>query len=168
MGSPRPRPDSQAMSSSSGPRPSVRRRLAGFTFLELLVLLAVLGVLLPPLSALGIEVRDRAAVRQALEDASALLTRGRWLAVTSGGSSVEFRADPPSGWALDRVGDTVLIRRFGEQGVELELSRGRPGAVIRFGPLGLGMVSSQTLTFSRGDQRQALVVSGLGRVRRSE
>lgn len=140
----------------------------GFTYLELLVLLVVLGVLLPPLAGLGVRVRDRAAVRSAVEDAASLLARGRWSAVTSGGASVEFRTDPAAGWALNRVGDTVLVRRFGARGVDLALSRGRPSTLIRFGPLGLGVVSSQTLVFSRGDQRQSVVVSSLGRIRRGE
>lgn len=151
-----------------GPPPGVPAHTAGFTYLELLVLLFVLGVLLPPLVGLGLDLRDRTAVRSAAEDAVALMSRARWSAVTSGGASVEFRTDPPAGWALDRSGDTVLLRRFGPGGIDLALSRGRPSARIRFGPLGLGTVSSQTLVFSRGTQRQSLVISSLGRVRRGE
>ena len=150
------------------PSDPVYRPDGGFTFLELLVLLTVLAVLLPPLVGLGVDLRDQAAVSSAVEDAAAILTRGRWSAVATGGATVGFVVSPPAGWAVNRTGDTVLIHRFADRGVTLTLSRGRPSALLRFGPLGLGMVSSQTLTFVRGGHRQALVVSAFGRVRRGE
>jgi len=140
----------------------------GFTLLELTVGLVVLAVLLPPLLGLGVEVRDRAFVRASLEEAAAMLVRGRWLAVARGGALVEVDAEPPAARILTLDGDTLAARRLGRAGVGLSLSRGRPSATVRFGPLGVGIVSSQTLTFSRGGVRGALVVSALGRVRRSE
>lgn len=141
---------------------------AGFTLLELAVGLAVLAVLLPPLFGLGVEVRDRAFVRASLEEAAAVLVRGRWLAVVRGGALVEIEAEPPSARILSVDGDTLAVRRLGRDGVGLSLSRGRSSATVRYGPLGVGAVSSQTLTFTRGRARGALVVSALGRVRRSE
>ena len=138
----------------------------GFTIIELTLALVIGMALVVPLLGAGAEARSRALVRHAAESAAALLARGRWAAVTGGGATVEFVAEPPVGHLISQSGDTVLSRRLGRGGVELELSRGRSRARVSYGPMGLGIVSSQTLRFRHGSAEEALIVSSLGRVRR--
>jgi hypothetical protein len=47
--------------------------------------------------------------------------------------------------------------------VSLELSRGRSEVCLAYGPLGIGLVASQTLRLHRGTKEASLVVSSLGR-----
>ncbi|MGI9626812.1 MAG: type II secretion system protein, partial [Longimicrobiales bacterium] len=128
------------------PRSASGRR--GFTFLEVAVTLSVLGVLTVPLVGAGVELRSRSLLRTSVEGAAGLLTRARWAAVALGGSTVEFRGTPPTGTLLSPGGDTLFVQGLGEGGVALALSRERPRAESRFGPLGLGIVASQTLRFT--------------------
>lgn len=137
----------------------------GFTLLELTVVLLVMGVVLTPLAGKGVELRNRSLVEHAGHRAASLLSRARWVAVSRGGASVEFTTSPPTGRLLGATGDTLAVVDLGGGGVALSLSRGRSTSRIRYGPLGLGIVASQTLVFSHGDSERRLVVSSLGRVR---
>jgi len=67
---------------------------------------------------------------------------------------------------VTRAGDTVRTARLSAGGVSMTLSRGRARSRVRFGPLGLGLVSSQTLTFRLAGEERRLVISSLGRVAR--
>ena len=50
--------------------------------------------------------------------------------------------------------------------MKLRLSRGRATSRVRYGPVGLGWVASQSLRFAKAGQEKALVISSLGRVSR--
>lgn len=109
---------------------------------------------------------DRLAVIGARETVAGLFYRGRQEAIAHGGARVFIRAEPPV-VKLMAGADTLITSSLAEEfGITLGLSRGRPEALLRFGPLGLGLVSSQTLTFRRGNTESLLVISGLGRVDR--
>jgi len=140
------------------------RSSRGFSLIEVVVLLACVAVLLPPLAGSVSQLRRAFLLRQAQEEAARLLSEARWTAVRTGGAVVELVADPPSGTVVSAAGDTVAAALFGEGKVLLALSRGRANARLRFGPMGLGLVSSQTLRFSQGGEERTLVVSSLGRV----
>lgn len=138
----------------------------GFSLIELVVVLAFVAALAPPLAGSVGKLRRDFALRQAQEEAARLLAVARWTAAGTGGAVLELVADPPGGVVVSAAGDTVASARFGSAGVTLRLSRNRASARLRFGPLGLGLVSSQTLAFSAGGEERALVVSSLGRVTR--
>ena len=106
------------------------------------------------------------AVLGAREEVVGLLHRARQAAIARGGAELLLRADPPHADLL-AGSDTVGVARLGDRyGVALTLSGGRPEALLAFGPLGLGRVASQTLSFRRGEAETRLVVSSLGRVAR--
>ena len=145
-----------------GPAPNRR----GYTLLEIAGALALIGLTLPPLLSLGAELRSRALVSHAVGEASALLARARWEAVSRGGAEVVFSHDPPRGVLFAPSGDTLGRTARLPPGLGLALSGGRRSARIRYGPLGLGRVSSLTLRFTHGSQDGRLIVSSLGRARR--
>ena len=139
---------------------------AGFSLIELIVVLACVAALAPPMAGSAVRLRRDFVLRQAQEEAARLLALARWTAAGGGGAVVELAADPPGGIVVSAAGDTVASARFGSGGATLRLSRKRASARLRFGPLGLGLVSSQTLVFSAGGKERTLVVSSLGRVTR--
>lgn len=145
-------------------RPAAAKR--GFSAVELVVALACAAVLTPPIVGSVAQLRTGFRLRHAQEEAARLFARARWTAVSTGGAVVELTAEPPAGLVLSAAGDTVAATRFGGDGVSLKLSRGRSSSRLRYGPMGLGMVSSQTLRFGLGKSERALVVSSLGRVTR--
>ncbi len=139
---------------------------SGFSILEIAVLLVLAAALVPPLLGSAFWLRNAFHLRQAQEKAARLVAEARWTAVGTGGAVVEFTVHPPTGWVISATGDTVTVSRLDEGDVFLHLSRNRTRSRIRFGPLGLGKVSSQTLRFTLGGQERALVISSLGRVSR--
>lgn len=145
-----------------------RRRMgnSGYSIMEIAALLAILAALAPPMLGSAIRLRTSFYLRRSQEEAARLFAEARWVAIGDGGATLEFSAEPPRGTVISATGDTVTAGGVGEGGVVLRLSRGRPTARIRYGPLGMGLVSSQTLRFSLAGEERSLVVSSLGRVSR--
>ena len=143
-----------------------RYSLMGFTLFELVVVMALSGIVLSGLVNAARREMDRMAVVAARESVAGLLHRARQEAIAYGGSQVLVQSDPPMGQLI--AGSDILATTSpgDEFGVTLGLSRDRSEALLMFGPLGLGLVSSQTLTFRKGDQESVLVISALGRVDR--
>lgn len=139
---------------------------AGYSLIEVAVALAIIAALAPPVLGAATTLRASFALRTSQENAARLLAEARWTAVREGSAAVEFVANPPTGRIVSANGDTVLVADLGVGGVALRLSRGRAASLVRYGPMGLGWVSSQTLRFTRADQERALVISSLGRVAR--
>lgn len=139
---------------------------SGYSVIEIAMVLVILAALAPPLIGSAADLRTSFALGRAREEAARLFTEARWAAVGEGGATVVLNADPPWGAVVNVAGDTTKLTDFGVGGVSLQLSRGRPNARVRFGPLGLGLVSSQTLTFEMSGEQRRLVVSSLGRVSR--
>ncbi|MCY3808227.1 MAG: hypothetical protein OXG58_02125 [Gemmatimonadetes bacterium] len=139
---------------------------SGASLLEVVVLLAVVAALAPTVVRSAAGIRAAFHLLRAQEDAARILSEARWVAVGTGGAVVEVTADPPGGVLMNTAGDTLRSVDFGEGGVSLGLSRGRASSRLRFGPMALGLVSSQTLTFSLAGAERKLVVSSLGRVSR--
>ena len=151
------------------PMPSIIEHPAtrhGFTLLELVVVLALLGVAIAELLPAARSQLDRMAVLAAREEVAGLLHRTRGEAMARGEAELVLTSVPPEAELVVR-GDTLARARLeAAYGVTLMLSRGRPEARLTFGPLGLGRVTSQTLRFRRGDAEARLVISSLGRVAR--
>jgi len=137
----------------------------GFTSIELVVTLLILAVLTPPLGGLLGDLGRVYRLETARETLAELLTAARWTALSTGGASVVIQASPPQAWLVDAGDQRVRTVTLGP-GVEVLLSRGRPLAELRFGPMGLGLVSSQTVRFRAGGVERRLVISALGRVSR--
>ena len=137
---------------------------AGYSIIEIAVLLAILAVLAPPLLTSAVRLRTSFYLSRSQEEVARLLAVARWAAIGEGGATLELTADPPWGIVVSAAGDTVAAAALGEGGVALQLSRGRPSARVRYGPLGLGLVSSQTIRFTLAGEERSLVVSSLGRV----
>ena len=139
---------------------------SGYSVIEIAMVLVILVALAPPLIGSAADLRTSFVLGRAREEAARLFAEARWAAIGEGGATVILNADPPWGAVVTVAGDTAKLTEFGAGGVSLQLSRGRPNARVRFGPLGLGLVSSQTLTFEMGGEERRLVISSLGRVAR--
>ena len=139
---------------------------SGHSLIETAVVLVIIAALAPPMLGVAGGLRTSFLLRRVQEEAASLFADARWIAVGAGGATVVLTSDPPGGVVVTRTGDTVRTARLGAGGVSLALSRGRARSRVRFGPLGLGLVSSQTLTFRLGDEERRLVISSLGRVSR--
>ena len=137
---------------------------SGFTMVEMISVLALLGLGLATLLPAARRQLDRMSVLAVREEVVGLLHRARQEAISRGGSALVLNTQPPSAGLLVSS-DTLLLVPLGEDGsVTLLLSRNRVEARLHFGPLGLGRVSSQTLRFRKGEEEASLVVSALGRV----
>lgn len=139
---------------------------SGHSLIEIAVVLAIIAAIVPPVLGSAGRLRTSVVLRRAQEEAARLFADARWIAVGAGGATVLLTADPPGGVVVNPAGDTVKTALLGAGGVSLGLSRGRARSRVRFGPLGLGLVSSQTLTFRLAGEERRLVISSLGRVSR--
>ena len=138
----------------------------GFTLLELMVVLALLGVSISGLIHAARGQTERMSVLAAREAVVGLLHRARQEAVSRGGSELVVRTQPPSVSLIAGLDTLTTLGLAADFGVEISLSRGREEATLRYGPLGLGQIASQTLRFRKGGSEALLVVSSMGRVTR--
>ena len=139
---------------------------SGYSIIEIAMVLVILAALAPPLMASAADLRTSFFLSRAREGAAGLFAQARWTAVAEGGATVILNADPAWGAVVTAAGDTTRLTSLGAGGVSLRLSRDRANSRVRFGPLGLGLVSSQTLTFELEGEERRLVISSLGRVSR--
>ena len=137
----------------------------GQTLPELVVVLAMIGVLsgiaVPNVSA----ARDRAVVRDGATELVAVLAAARAAAQRRGAAAVAA-FDAPGGTARVIVErDTILVHQLGaELGVSLRTSRDS----VVYGPSGRGYgAANTTLIVARGAAEDTVTVSRLGRVRRA-
>ena len=138
----------------------------GFTLLELVIVLALVGLVVSVLTPLAASLGDRMAVQAARESVVGVFHRARLEAVSVGESRIVLTAAPARVelWSGGILRSAVGLGK--DFGVHMELSGDGEGAEIRFGALGLGRVASQTIRFSRGAVQKTLVVSSYGRVAR--
>jgi len=149
------------------PRPHRPARLSlGFTLLEIITVLTILGLALGEVLPVGRHLMDRMAVLGAREATIGLFHRVRMRAVAEGGARLVVEISPPAMRIVigeSSVGSEELVL---DNGVELALSRNRTVVEFTFDAMGLGRVASQTLRFSRGRAQADLVVSSFGRIKR--
>lgn len=143
-------------------QPPVRRR-TGFTLLELVLVLAIVGVL----SALAIPragaLLDGIGVRGAAAEAEALFSVARHAAL-SRGARVSVDLDAATGRLVVRAGsDTLRVRDLGAaHGVAMTSTR----SSASYSPGGLGYgASNLSIVFTRGAAAESVYLSRLGRVR---
>ena len=137
--------------------------MKGFTLLELLIVVAVTGILLGiavPRARLGL---DRAVVRSAATDVRATLGLARTLAL-AGHAVIVVDVDAGSGVLRIRRGREVLARRaVGEaHGVEVRATRDS----LSYDPYGMGRgAANLSVILRRGLAAETVFVSRLGRIR---
>lgn len=140
---------------------TIRRR--GMTFVELLLTLAVLGILTSITMPRAASLIDRISVKGATQDVVLALATAR-AAASRRGAYASFIADPRTGRIrVVSDGETILDRNVGRmRGVRLEASR----ESVTFAPSGLGWgAANTTVVVSRGARSDTIVMSRLGRVR---
>ncbi len=142
-------------------------RMRGATLLELLSVLAIVGImtamLLPPAS----RAFDRAEVRAAADRYAIVFEAARGLAVDQGRFSrveVDTARVEVALLLADTVGAFTTLRTWQLGAVSVRTSQ----PVVAFSPLGMGWGASNTrLVFARAAAAETLTVSRTGRLRRS-
>ena len=137
---------------------------AGFSMLELLIVLSIVAILAGISVPALLGMRDRITVRLAAVDAARTLADARTVALTSSRRTA-VRMDAAENTLTVVSGpDTIRTLRLNEYGVQLRTTRDS----IAFGPTGIGWgAATATLTLTRGGASTALAISRLGRIRRS-
>lgn len=137
---------------------------AGFSMLELLIVLSIVAILAGISVPALLSMRDRITVRLAAVDAARTLADARTVALTSSRRTA-VRMDAAENTLTVVSGpDTIRTLRLNEYGVQLRTTRDS----IAFGPTGIGWgAATATLTLTRGGASTALAISRLGRIRRS-
>lgn len=139
---------------------------SGFTLLELITVIALLGLALGELLPAGSHLLDRMAVLGAREAAVGLIHRARMEAIARGGARVVVETSPPAMKIVARASSPAIDEVTFDEGVIMALSGDRESVELTFDAMGVGRVASQTLRFSRGSAQAELVVSSFGRVTR--
>jgi prepilin-type N-terminal cleavage/methylation domain-containing protein len=137
----------------------------GYTLIELIVVMALLGVLLAMALPPMLRWRDAAAVRSARDELAAGLAWTRVAAATHGGAALVL--DPATGRFWTRAhgrdaGSVDLAARYG-----VRLDPGTPDPVVfYYDALGIGRLSNRTIRVRRGRAEGGVTVSAYGRYRR--
>lgn len=136
----------------------------GFTLIEIVVAICVIGILCTIATPRFTDFRDRIAVSAAANDAESLFAVARRVALTrSTRASIDIDADRGI-FSIRVSGDTIQSRNVAElHGVTAWTSR----STVTYSPIGVGVgVSNLSLIFSKGTAADTLTVSRLGRVKR--
>jgi prepilin-type N-terminal cleavage/methylation domain-containing protein len=141
------------------------RQMLGHTLIELMMVLAILGVVLALAAPQALGWRDRIAVDRASAEIASFYDLSRYAAIVRATRvRLEFAPDSLRA-AFEGVSDSALRERPGPArlGVALRVSR----RVIRVGPTGLGWgAANTTLVLTRGAAAETLTTSRLGRIKR--
>ena len=137
---------------------------AGFTTIELLIVLTVTAILAGITRPALLGMRDRITVRLAATDAARALADARTVALTAARRTavrIDARANTLTVYAGS---DTVRTLHLDMYGVRMRTTRDS----IAFGPTGIGWgAATATITITRGSASTALAVSRIGRIRRT-
>lgn len=145
------------------PRPSpppARVARPGFTLLELLLTLAIIGIVSAAAVLPMRWLRDGQSVRQASRETVAAFAAARRAAIRFRGATVRIDS---AGVRLTAQDTTVRTYEFRQRlGVRVQTNTG----TLTFGSTGLARgVGNGTIVLSRGQRTDTVVVSRLGRVR---
>lgn len=135
----------------------------GTTLVELVLAMAVLGVLTSIAVPRAASLVDRISVRGATQDVVLALGAAR-AASSRRGAYASFVADTRTGHLRVVSGGEILLERdvLHTRGVRLEASR----ESVTFAPGGLGWgAANTTVIVSRGARSDTVVMSRLGRIR---
>jgi prepilin-type N-terminal cleavage/methylation domain-containing protein len=141
-------------------------RRSGYTLIELIVVMAVLGTLLAVALPPAVRWRDAAAVRSARDELAAGLALTRMAAASHGGAALVL--DPVAGAFVTRtdrgrvLDDVDLAGRYG---VRLDPGTEEP-VVFYYDALGIGRLTNRTVRIRRGAAEAGVTVGAYGRYRR--
>lgn len=137
---------------------------AGYTLLELLIVLAIAAILSTVSVRALVGMRDQLAVRLAVTDATRTLHDARTIAIAAARRTAVRIDGRRNTIAVIDGFDTLRLLRLADYGVQLRSTRDS----LAWGPTGIGWgANTATITLTRGSASAALAVSRLGRVRRS-
>lgn len=134
-----------------------------FTVIEMVIVLAIVGVLAAMAAPRAAAYLDRIHVRGAVEEIATACTLARHLAIQRS-ARAGVRLDGTAGVVVVHVGpDTIRVLHLAAtHGVGLRTTRDS----IAYGPTGLGYgASTASVVVTRGEAADTLYVSRLGRVR---
>ncbi|HXC25662.1 MAG TPA: type II secretion system protein [Gemmatimonadaceae bacterium] len=136
----------------------------GMTLIELLLVLAIVGILTAVVVPRVATFIDGIDVRGAADDAEGLMTSARHLAIARAAKASVGIDTGARTLTLQVGGDTLQRRDEGAlHGVRLTSN----GAAVTYSQIGLGFgVTNLTLVITKGTAAETLFVSKLGRVRR--
>jgi len=136
----------------------------GATLVELIVVMAVVGVLATVAGLRAAALRDRISVRAAATEAVATFAVARRWSMSRAARTAVTIDTSNSALVVRSFADTVVHRRLGSShGVTLSSSRDS----MAYAPNGLGYgAANLTMVIQRGQSAETIFVSRLGRVRR--
>jgi prepilin-type N-terminal cleavage/methylation domain-containing protein len=136
---------------------------SGYTLLELVIVVTIIGILLAIAIPRTQLVLDRIAVHSAADDVRSLLTSARTLAL-AGHSSVAVDIDSATGILRIRRGSEVLMSRSVVEAHGVGLGRTRDS--LAYDPHGLGHgAANLSIQLRRRAAAETVFVSRFGRVR---
>lgn len=135
----------------------------GYTLVELLLVLTILGVVLAIALPRGMASLDRISVLAASSDVQATLNHARILAL-AGGTAVAIHVDSSRGELRVRRGAEVVMSRGVAQAHGVTMRGTRDS--MAYDPRGLGRgAANLSIILRRGGAVETVFVSRLGRVR---
>jgi len=138
--------------------------MRGYTLLEAVTVLILLGVGASSVAPAMRRVADRAAVVTAREELIAAVLETRAAGIAAGTSEITLIADPPS-WTIRADGAVLRSATFADA-ITLRIGAGRDSTTIRFDAFGLGRFANETIELIHSGATTSVVVSSYGRVRR--
>jgi len=145
---------------------SPRLPRSGYSLVELLAVLATLGIALAVATPGVRRTIDRYAVRAARDAVATELARTRMLARTHGGAALVLDARDGMVWVRSPRGDTLALPTHvtAVYNARIDLS-GADTAAVAYDRLGIGRMANRTVRLVRHDADARLTISAYGRVR---
>jgi len=145
---------------------SLRHTRSGFTLIELIAVLATLGIALAIATPTVGRAIDRYAVRSARDAVATELARTRMLARAHGGAALVLDAREGTVWVRSPGGDTLALPTHvtAVYDARIELS-GADTAAVAYDRFGIGRMANRTVRLVRHSADARLTISAYGRVR---
>jgi len=143
------------------------RNARGYTLIELLIVLLVLGVLVAGGMPRFGRWRDAVAASSARDELAARLAWTRMAAASGEGATLVLHV--PDGWYRIELGDggTAHSAGLGDRfGVVVQVAGSPDSVVLRYDALGIGRMTGRSIEVRRGNAVAGLTVSPHGRYRR--
>ena len=140
------------------------RHRAGTTFVELTLVLALLGILLGIVTPATQRWRDVLAVRAARDELAAGIAGARATAAAVGGAALILDRGSGIFWVATPAGAGPATDLRARYGVHIE----GPGGIVelQYDGLGIGRLANRSIRLRRGRAEAGVVISAYGRVRR--
>lgn len=147
-------------------RSSCFPRRSGYTLVELIAVLAAIGIAVAIAAPAMRRALDRHAVRAARDAVAMELARTRLLARAHGGAALVLDASNGISTVRGSGGETLTdpLRLFDVYHARIDVG-GADSAVVTYDRLGIGRMANRSIRLVRGDAEARLTISAYGRVR---